>query len=81
MALPRSHSFSGGINNRGSISAGDTGIGIFDVGLFADGIKNTGKVTAGSSGILVVDVVTFAGGRKQHRHDLGTQQRHRHSRR
>ena len=72
MALPRSPLFPAASITAARFRPEIPASGFFDVGLFADGIKNTGKVTAGSSGILGRRCRHLRRRRKQHRHDLGT---------
>ncbi|MGY8707511.1 autotransporter domain-containing protein [Bradyrhizobium sp. 18BD] len=66
-------SFSGGISNSGTISAGAGGNGIFvggdaffgasmTISAFGGGISNSGTILAGGTGIKVDHVVAFAGG-------------------
>ena len=53
--------FSGGVVNSGSISAGTFGIKVSDITNFSGGISS-GSITAGSTGIRVTFASTFAGG-------------------
>ena len=56
-------SFSGGIVNTGTISAGSSGVFVIYVSSFSDGISNGGTISASAQqGIVVEDVANFAGG-------------------
>jgi hypothetical protein len=54
--------FSGGIGNSGSISAGGDGIVVGLFSTFSGGIGNSGSISAGGDGIDVLSAATFSGG-------------------
>ena len=45
--------FVGGINNSGTILAGQTGIGVLGTSTFSGGVSSNGTISAGGVGILV----------------------------
>ena len=54
--------FTGGISNNGTISAGGAGIEVAGTTTFLGGISNSGTIMGAAYGIYVDPVVTFAGG-------------------
>ena len=51
--------FSGGISNGGTISAGNIGIDVNDVSTFLGGVSNSGTISAGGAGIAINNVAQF----------------------
>jgi len=61
IAMFGSSSASGGIANSGTITAGTTGINVYNIQTFMGGITNQGTITAGASGVWIESVATFSG--------------------
>jgi outer membrane autotransporter protein len=60
--VDRFGSFSGGIQNSGSIQSSDTGIRVDRFASFSGGIQNSGSIAAGLAGISVTRFGGFSGG-------------------